>query len=241
MLAFEFRGENIGFLLVHGFGGDPTEMMPLGVQLAGQGYHVVGVQLAGHGSDRHNAPSTSWQQWLESVHRGYESLASANGVRQIVICGHSTGSILALLEAIRTQAVGVVAIAPIAYLYWWQIAAIRILASLYSNTSRDSAIFLPVRRRWSFIKIETPRAYAELCKLLFFAPRHLHLVSVPVLIFRGLQDSAVPRDSAMRLSELLESTMSTVVVIPDGGHLMMMDEHLPIIEDSIAQFAEGVP
>ena len=48
---FFFSGNKIGCLLVHGFTGAPTEMLPLGQFLSDKGYSVLGVRLSGHGTD----------------------------------------------------------------------------------------------------------------------------------------------------------------------------------------------
>jgi len=48
--SFLFRGGRIGCLLVHGYTASAEEMLPLGEFLVKQGYTVLGVRLAGHGT-----------------------------------------------------------------------------------------------------------------------------------------------------------------------------------------------
>ncbi len=81
-------------LLIHGFGASPYEMRPLGEALCQQGYLVLGVRLAGHGTTPEDLRACSWQDWLISVQQGYQFLRQ-NAVT-INVIGQSTGALLGL-------------------------------------------------------------------------------------------------------------------------------------------------
>ncbi|MDX1518716.1 MAG: alpha/beta fold hydrolase, partial [Gammaproteobacteria bacterium] len=87
----------MGILLVHGFLASPAEMKPVAEKLLAEGYPVYGVRLAGHGTSPADLRERSWQDWLASVQRGYEILASR--VDTICMLGFSTGGALSLLHA----------------------------------------------------------------------------------------------------------------------------------------------
>ena len=58
---FFLQGGKHGVILTHGFTGTPAEMLLLGRYLHAQGYTVLGIRLAGHG--------TTPEAWHEQVGR----------------------------------------------------------------------------------------------------------------------------------------------------------------------------
>lgn len=86
-----------GVLLVHGFLASPAELSDFGRHLHEQGYAVMGTRLAGHGTSPWDLKNRSWQDWLNSVRRGYRILSAF--VDEIVIVGFSTGGVLSLMLA----------------------------------------------------------------------------------------------------------------------------------------------
>jgi esterase/lipase len=84
-------------LLIHGFLAGPTEMRSLGDRLHGQGHHVLGVRLKGHGTSPWDLRDRDWHEWLNSVTRGYDIIKAFS--QSIHIVGFSTGGLLALMQA----------------------------------------------------------------------------------------------------------------------------------------------
>ena len=88
------EGRPLGVVLVHGFLASPAEVRPFGEELKSLGYPVMGVRLKGHGTSPWDLRERSWQDWLESVRRGYEILSAF--VPRICLVGFSTGGALSL-------------------------------------------------------------------------------------------------------------------------------------------------
>jgi hypothetical protein len=86
-----------GVLLVHGFLASPAELAEYGHTLSAKGYAVLGVRLDGHGTSPWDLKARTWQQWLNSVRRGYRILSAF--VDQVVIVGFSAGGVLSLMLA----------------------------------------------------------------------------------------------------------------------------------------------
>ncbi|MDX1432895.1 MAG: alpha/beta fold hydrolase [Gammaproteobacteria bacterium] len=103
---------DLGVVLVHGFLASPAELRGFGEQLAGLGYPVLGVRLKGHGTSPWDLRERGWQDWLDSVRRGY-SIMSALTPR-VALVGFSTGGGLSLILASEAppQLAGVVAVSP---------------------------------------------------------------------------------------------------------------------------------
>ncbi|NQV44243.1 MAG: alpha/beta fold hydrolase, partial [Rhodospirillales bacterium] len=95
LLPHEHVGK--GVLLVHGFLASPAELSEFGHRLCAQGYSVLGIRLAGHGTSPCDLKSRTWQEWLNSVRRGYQILSAF--ADQVVIVGFSAGGALSLMMA----------------------------------------------------------------------------------------------------------------------------------------------
>ncbi len=86
-----------GVLLVHGYMAAPEEVRPLAEHLYQHGYTVFAPRLRGHGTSPEDLALRSWEDWLQSVERGY--LVLANSCEDVVLGGFSAGAGLALMAA----------------------------------------------------------------------------------------------------------------------------------------------
>jgi len=87
----------LGVVLVHGFLASPAELRGFGEQLFRLGFPVLGVRLKGHGTSPWDLRERSWQDWQDSVRRGFSIMSGlAPGV---ALVGFSTGGALSLILA----------------------------------------------------------------------------------------------------------------------------------------------
>ena len=86
-----------GVVLVHGYLAAPEEVRALGEFLYERGYVVYGVRLKGHGTAPEDLARTTWEEWYESLNRGYVVIKSFTD--NIILGGFSTGGCLALMGA----------------------------------------------------------------------------------------------------------------------------------------------
>jgi esterase/lipase len=90
-----------GIVLVHGYMAAPLEVRALADHLHSRGYAVYGVRLKGHGTAPEDLARTTWEEWYESVNRGYAVIKSMTD--DIILGGFSTGGVLAMLGAGRKR------------------------------------------------------------------------------------------------------------------------------------------
>jgi len=86
-------------LLIHGFMAAPYEVRDWAEDLFSSGHTVYAPRLAGHGTSAEDLAHRDYGDWIDSVERGYEILASCS--EQVIVAGFSTGAGLALHQAIR--------------------------------------------------------------------------------------------------------------------------------------------
>ena len=90
-----------GILLIHGFGGNRSEVRPLADHLRGLGCQVVSVQLPGHREDRRalEGPEAKAELWREFVIDQMKELRERH--ERIVVIGFSMGGLLAAQAVTR--------------------------------------------------------------------------------------------------------------------------------------------
>jgi len=109
-LLLPSRRRPLGVLLSHGFLASPAEVRGAAEVLSARGFPVMAPRLAGHGTSPWDLRTRAWQEWMDSVRRGFEVLAPF--VERVCLVGFSTGGALSLLLAAEAPAAlaGVVAI-----------------------------------------------------------------------------------------------------------------------------------
>jgi carboxylesterase len=101
-----------GVLLLHGFGGSPNSVRPLGQALADAGYSVSIPRLPGHGTRWKDLGQTTAADWYAAVDAEFTRLRAAHS--QVFVLGISVGATLALRlgELHPIEVAGIVAINP---------------------------------------------------------------------------------------------------------------------------------
>ena len=87
----------LGVVLVHGFLASPAEMRDFADELCELGFPVLGVRLKGHGTSPWDLRERSWQDWQDSVRRGFSIMAEL--APRVALVGFSTGGALSLILA----------------------------------------------------------------------------------------------------------------------------------------------
>ncbi len=86
-----------GILICHGYKSSPAEVAALASFFNGFGFKVYVVRLRGHGTSPANIKDVSWQEWYDSLQRGYAILRSI--CSKVIVVGFSTGGLLSLVAA----------------------------------------------------------------------------------------------------------------------------------------------
>ncbi|NCF83583.1 MAG: alpha/beta fold hydrolase [Proteobacteria bacterium] len=215
----------LGVVLVHGFLASPAEMREFGEQLFELGFPVLGVRLKGHGTSPWDLRERGWQDWQDSVRRGFSIMAEL--APRTALVGFSTGGALSLILAAERPArlAGVVAASvpmkfqdrgmrfvPLVHganrLVRW-VSSFEGIKPFQSNESEHPHINyrqMPVRGLY------------ELTVLVDALKASLPQVACPVKLVQGSDDPVVVADSVNSILEHLGDTVVELKMIDSQRH-----------------------
>ena len=182
-------------LLVHGFTGSRTAMLPWAQQLQEAGFQSMVPVLPGHETSWQQLARVGFGQWIEAVEHAYDQLAARHDT--VFAAGLSMGGALALHLATRRRLAGVSLVNPglvvdsplarYAPALRWVVPSV---APISNNTARPGTDEQAYGR--------TPvAAVAQLYKLFAQVRARLGLVDCPVQLFRSSVDDVVS-DASVR-------------------------------------------
>jgi carboxylesterase len=225
---FFFPGEKSapGCLLVHGFTGTPKEMRWMGEYLAGQGFHALGVRLAGHATRPQDMVRSRYTDWTASLEDGYHLLRGHTG--RVYLVGLSMGGLLSLRMAARLDVAGVVVMSTpcrlpgFNYPVWFLKAASIFLPFMPKDKRPPGAGWYDQEAYHAHISypMNTVRSAAELKLLMAEVQAALPEVKAPVLLVHSRNDDYVPKDSMPCLYERLGSADKTMLWVEGSGHVI---------------------
>lgn len=214
-----------GVLLVHGFLASPAELAEFGKALSAEGYPVLGVRLAGHGTSPWDLKARTWPEWLESVRRGYQILSTY--VDQIVVVGFSAGGALALMLA-SERPINLIGVASVSAPQDYRNRNLVFLPLVHGLNKLSEWLpsyegVMPFRENES----EHPdinyrnmpvHALYQLRSMTSSLPERLPEIEIPTLIIQGDNDPVVEPDSARQIFEKLATKDKALHWIPANRH-----------------------
>lgn len=255
---FWIDGGTTGLLLIHGFGGLPGEMRPLGAFLAARGYTVAGPLLARHGRHPDEMYNVRWAEWYASVEEAFAELERR--CERVFVIGYSLGGLLALRLAAQHQTAGVITLAaalqlnggwplrllPVAryampWFYPMRAADFRDPRLRDDLSSKIGAIDFDdpavIKQLRDSIRIPTGAIY-ELVRLSRLVWRELPGITVPALVLQGRRDETVLPISAEQILAAIGSRDKQIAWFDRSGHLLPNDVEQHAVHTTIAEWLE---
>ncbi len=236
-----FPGNKTGCLMIHGFTGSPTETRWMGEFLAAQGYTVLGVRLAGHGTKPEDLNRARWQDWLANVEDGWQLLQGAT--ERIFVIGLSMGGVLALSLAAKYPAAGVVTMSTPYELDPDPRLRFAKLISLFIPYQKKGrrVVREPEVYDWHVnYSVNPVRAGVELYRLLVHMRAELAKVTAPTLLIHSHADRAVPIDNMAKIFENLASEDKTMIDIQESQHLITLEPERDEVYQAAANFIQRI-
>lgn len=236
---FYYTGSKEAVLLIHGFTGSPSEMLLLGDFLRTNGYNVLGIRLAGHGTTEKDLARMKWHDWYYTVLDGYYFLQGI--CNKIHIIGLSMGGLLALHLASNFPVNSVISLS----------------TPIFISSHRGMA-FLPPRplaKRLSLKKRRKhfpglPDYYSTAYKTMPLISVHelkdclktvmhsMKKITAPLLIMQSKNDHTVEWHSAEYIYENAGSKEKELLLLEKSGHIMTLDCEHETVFQNIAKFLE---
>jgi len=235
-----------GILLVHGYLAAPEEVRPLAEYLHQQGYTVFTPRLRGHGTSPEDLALRTWEDWLQSVERGYMILASS--AKDVVLGGFSMGAGLALFAATnilyKVKAVFAINCAMRLRRRTAKLAP----AVVLWNRLVDKLVKDEGRRHFVPNEPENPHinyfrnpisGVKELMELMEQLSHRLELVKVPTLLIQSSEDPVVHPEGSKEVYENLGSEDKELIMLNSDRHGILRGELSQRVFDRIAEFLHG--
>ena len=245
---FDFPGEGVSVLLVHGLTGTPYEMRSLGEQLAAHGARVHGVRLSGHAEAPEALGQVGYENWYESVVQGFEELRQYGEPN--VVVGLSMGAVLAArLAADQPEAVaGLVMLAPAFFLPPARsivLRAVRMLGGgitnqlyLYNSMGSDihDASARGLHPRCALMPLNAPFKLLDLSALV--RPRLAHITQ-PALVMHARQDHTCPmRKNVNFVMKHLASAEKRAIELDESYHVITVDSEKDRVAHEVIEFVD---
>lgn len=229
-----------GVILVHELLSSPAELRGFGENLVDLGFYALGVRLKGHGTSSHDLKNRRWEDWLDSLRRGYEIMTPY--ASRIYIVGTGTGGLLALRLASEQpkRLGGVAAISPP-----FKFSASGPMAPLLRGTNilvrwmsrRTGRPFIertPEYPQYAYREIPLRTLY-ELHRLTEELEDVLADVECPVLLAQADRDPILDPESARTLFKALGSKNKLLRTVHGDRHNMLVDD-IGGIRDIVMRF-----
>ena len=237
---FLLPGSSKGVLLIHGFTGSPSEMVLLGEYLYKQGYTVLGVRLAGHGTTVQEMAITNWQEWYHSACDGYHLLRGI--CDEISVIGLSMGGLLAMHIGVDFPVNKVVSMsAPIFIANERNLRFLPPRERSIGRYQRKNRRHLPeLAKRYNVSYNQMPLICVhQLLDVIHNTKELLPKLTKPILIVQSDNDHTVKKESGQYIYDHVSSKEKSLFRLELSGHLVTLDiEHDKLfrrIEQFLAQ------
>lgn len=208
-------------LCIHGFGGEPFEMLELAGALEASGCAVRTPLLPGHGTTPEEWNRTGFGDWAGAVEREYDELAAAHG--RIMVCGLSMGGTLTLhLARVRRPACVAVLAAPVfLYRFWppeatdWRLPLVGLLKRIRplwptGAPNPESRRIAPWR---GYEGVTSLGALHSFLKGMREERRGLGDIVAPILAVHARGDRTVPDSNAQAIVDGVSSPVKRLVYL----------------------------
>lgn len=224
--SFFFQGtKETAVILVHGFTGITSDLLPVAQRLHSEGYTVSVPRLPGHGTNGDDFLGTNHRDWLR---RGIdEYLELAGRYHRVFVGGLSMGGLIASVVAAQFQPAGLLLYAPAFTLFDWRVPLAPYLGFLLRRIPRHHDIEHtdPDLRaiEIAYQRFDWVRPAGHLRRLQRYARRRLPLITCPTLLVISPADRTVPPSVAKHITRRIGGPVD-LVELTTSGHVVTNDD-----------------
>jgi carboxylesterase len=216
-------------------------MRGIGEFLAGEGYSVLGVRLAGHATEPDDLKRVHWQDWLASVEDGYHLLRGLSKI--IFIAGLSMGGVLTLLFSSRFPVSGLILMStPFQVPPDPRIRYLKLFQYIIPKASKGKSDWHDLNPTEDHVHYPhyITRAVIEVVKLLDEMQSSLPKISAPALIVHSKDDQTVPIEHMRNIYTNIGSQDKEMIAIEKSGHVITRDAQKDQVFNLTGEFIKKV-
>lgn len=227
--SFPVEGDR-AVLFIHGFGGTPFDIRPLGEYLSGHGIASYGILLAGHGRSVRDLEKTTWQDWVAGPEKALDGLSAR--YKKVYIVGFSLGGSIAIHLAATHKVAGVILLAPCVYLkgqdrlvtpeYAIKHLAQFMMTDYIINNKMNAYDFSGLKDR-PYYHIFPIVSLRELIGIEEKTRGEIPDVKAPVLVIQSINDPTVDKSGPQYLLSRLPGKDAEVFWVEHSKHLLALD------------------
>ena len=230
--TFFLNGNKIGVLLIHGFTATTVEVRKLADFFNDKGLCVSGPLLPGHGTTPEDMNKRKYSEWISCVEEAFQALR--NICSAVIVGGESMGAVLSLYLAEKYPEIkALLLFSP----------AIKVASLRYSKILKN---FTPIIKKknydekmpWQGYSVYPLFAASEFLRLQKLVLHNLYMVQQPIIVFHGAYDRTIDPDSADVILSSVKSSIKTKFVLPDSGHVILLDKEFSKAADLTWKFLQ---
>jgi len=234
-----------GVVLTHGYLAAPKEIKMLANFLYDQGYVVYGVRLRGHGTSPEDLARTHWQDWYESLNRGYAIIKTYTD--KIILGGFSTGGCLALMGAgLKRENIHAV------FSINAPLRLTKFSARLAPSIAGVNALISRLKGSptgWEYVQNEPENAHInykknplvglkQLYDVMDAMEEQLPNIAVPTLVLQGSKDPTVDPTSALDIFNKVGTPLKELIMLERENHGIVNGAGADDVYQRVRQFLD---
>ncbi len=228
-----------GVLLIHGFGGNISEVRPMADFLAKRGFKTLCPKLDGHTGNRKDFAQSRYKGWIKSAEIGFKELKSE--CEEIIIVGFSMGGLIGVNLAAKHKVIALGTLSTPIYC----LNSKRILGNIKGdvlkffkglcNKASDKNTYEQNSRQQKngqrgnvnsylqAIRVTPISAFLSFTKLLRLTKPLFGKINCPIFIAQGLKDDAVSKESAEYIYNSVSSKKKRIKYYENSSHMICSD------------------
>ncbi|WP_432662997.1 alpha/beta fold hydrolase [Wukongibacter baidiensis] len=223
---------NIGCLLVHGFGGDYEEVRYLAEYLKTKGYNILCPSLKGHTGRRMDLMGVDYTDWIRSAEGDLISLKENSN--RVFIVGFSMGGLIGINLCEKYDIDGLVTLnTPI---YYWDIK--NILRNIIEDFRTKD--FQNIRRYMVSSGKFPMSALYNFRRLLSITKSKIKQVKCPAFIVQAKDDDTVRVTSAKYIFDRIASKDKNLKYYNNSGHVILTSPSAEEVSKDVEAFFESI-